>query len=254
MSKNRFANLAKYLCLAVSAGSFVAFCPVVSAQSTAVLNNQKQTTGSVLKGSLVFSERMPPMPKNLRPGELWEFKKEEPKLAKEEPLKFAIPAWLVGVWQRTQINEISRTSLTTGQKLKPLGLSVAKVNDTFGTYRDKTGQVWQVFFPDKSEVAVDRGPVIDWHKVRSYQLADDGHDSVVIKVQAMHAVVSKTTKRIVSAFQDEEVNKYSLLKNGKLQTDSRVKVFDLLGIPKYETRSLSEETRLKAALLTQENP
>jgi hypothetical protein len=155
--------------------------------------------------------------------------------------RFRIPAWMAGVWQRSDSNELSRVSLPSGKRLKAVGYSVAGAKDSFGTYRDESGQIWQVFDPRNATGSMDRGTAIDYHTVTAYDIIISGNDAPVVAVRATHVIVSKSTHRVVSSFQDEELNTYSKTPDGKLRTDSSVKVFDAKGKPQLLTTALSME-------------
>ena len=120
---------------------------------------------------------------------------------------------------------------------------MAKATDTFGTYRDKNGQIWQVFSPQHAKGEVDRGEYIDHHTVTKYSLEIVNAKSVAVEVRAYHLIVAKKKQRIVQSYQDEEMNTYSLVAPGKVKTDSSVKVFDGNGAAKLLTRSNSVETK-----------
>ncbi len=158
--------------------------------------------------------------------------------------RFKVPDWMAGIWQRSEAKEISRIELPGGKRLKPVGNQVARVKDVFGSFRDGNGQVWQMFNPLKATGQVDRGLSMDYHRVHSYDLVITGPKSVVVEVQATHTMVSKANRRIANVYQDEELNKYTLSPDGKLITDSSVKVFDMHGKPFLLTRTTSSEVRL----------
>jgi hypothetical protein len=201
-----------------------------------------------LKASIVHTEVMRPVPHSLRSGESFDLKKA-PIKASRKLERFRIPDWLVGTWERKEANETSRIEVKTAKKLKPGGLSVAKVFDTFGSYRDKKGQVWQLFSPQMASGCVDRGSTLDYHNVRSYDLSVINGSSILIKIQAIHTLVAKSNRRIIRTFQDEELNKYTRIADGKLVTDSSVRTFDVQGKPDCETHSVSQEMRVKTGLL-----
>ena len=159
-------------------------------------------------------------------------------------VQIKIPLWLAGQWQRTETNELSRKQLPGGKELKPIGKQSAKVTDTFGGFKDRRGNVFMVV-PIGATGAVDRGFAVDYHKVKKYEMILDGKNSAVIKVQASHQVVSKKDKKVVEAYQDEELNRYTLIRDGLVKTDSSVKVFDQLGQAKLITHAVSTERRVK---------
>ncbi len=159
-------------------------------------------------------------------------------------LQIKVPFWLAGQWQRTESNELSRKELPSGKELKPIGKQAARVTDYFGTYKDRRGNVFMIV-PLGAAGAVDRGFAVDYHHVKKYELILDGKNSAVIKVQAVHKVVSKREKRVVEAYQDEELNRYTLIRDGLVKNDSSVKVFDQLGQAKLITRAVSTERRVK---------
>lgn len=159
-------------------------------------------------------------------------------------LQIKVPFWLAGQWQRTETNELSRKELPSGKALKAVGKQVARVTDVFGTYKDRRGNVFMIV-PLGASGAVDRGFAVDYHRVKKYEMILDGNNSAVIKVQASHQVVSKKDKRVVEAYQDEELNRYTLINDGLVKNDSSVKVFDQLGQPKLITRAVSTERRVK---------
>lgn len=161
-----------------------------------------------------------------------------------QQLKVRVPHWLSGSWLRTDSTETSRSELPSGKKLKPVGKQSARVVDVFGTYKDKKGLVWMVM-PLGNTGMVDRGVALDCHKVKKYSIVETGKTSCLIKVQATHFVVDKRTGRVLSAYQDEELNSYRLIGNGLVRTDSSVKVFDELGTAKLLTRAYSTQKRIK---------
>lgn len=159
-------------------------------------------------------------------------------------VQIKVPFWLAGHWQRTETNELSRKELPSGKELKPVGKQVARVTDVFGTYKDRRGNVFMIV-PLGAAGAVDRGFAVDYHRVKKYEMILDGKNSAVIKVQASHRVVSKKDKSVIEAYQDEELNRYTLIRDGLVKNDSSVKVFDQLGQPKLITRAVSTERRVK---------
>lgn len=161
-----------------------------------------------------------------------------------QQLKVRVPHWLSGSWLRTDSTETSRSELPSGKKLKPVGKQSARVVDVFGTYKDKKGQVWMVM-PLGNTGMVDRGVALDCHKVKKYSIVETGKTSCLIKVQASHFVVDKRTGRVLSAYQDEELNSYRLVGSGLVRTDSSVKVFDEMGAAKLLTRAFSTQKRIK---------
>jgi hypothetical protein len=159
--------------------------------------------------------------------------------------KFEVPDWLAGVWQRTQMTETKRTSLPGNKSEKTSGTSTAVVTDAFGTYRDKNGRIYQLFDPHSSAGQVDRGATIDIEHVFDYRLKVLDNKRALVQAKAWHVQIGKFDKRLITAYQDEEFNVYTLLGPGKLRTDSSVKVFDKLGKPLYLTQSFSSETRIR---------
>ncbi len=198
----------------------------------------------VLTGRVSHSEMLPPLPAALRPGQFLG-PGTLPQRFAAQTRQFLIPDWLSGTWQRDSAQEISRIELPSGRKQKPAGQLPARVTDKFGTYKDAQGLIWQVFNPARSLGSVDHGSTVDYHQVSDYDLSIEPDDSVLVKVRAVHTVVSKTTRRIVTTFQDEELNLYTRIRDGQLKTDSSVKVFDLRGKPFLLTRAISNERRIK---------
>lgn len=202
----------------------------------------KSAAGFKLQAGIAHSEYLAPVPETQRPGKI--FRSAIVKPAARAANRFRVPEWLAGVWQRMEASEISRTELPSGKKLRPAGNQIARVRDVFGSYRDAKGQVWQLFNPLKAAGQVDRGASMDYHNVHGYDLVITGPRSAAVKVRASHTLVSKANRRISKVYQDEELNKYSLLSDGRLQTDSSVKVFDMDGKPFLLTRTMSSELRI----------
>lgn len=159
-------------------------------------------------------------------------------------IQIKVPPWLAGHWQRTETNEVSRKELPSGKVLKAVGKQAAVVTDVFGMYKDRRGNVFMMV-PLGNVGAIDRGFAIDYHQVKKYEMVMQGANSAVIKVQAVHHVVSKKDKQVIAAYQDEELNRYTLVKDGFVKNDSSVKVFDEKGLPKLITRAVSTERRVK---------
>lgn len=195
-----------------------------------------------LQTGVTHSEMLAPLPDTHRPGRI--FRGDAINAGAQRMKRFKVPDWMAGIWQRSEAREISRIELPSGRKLKPVGNQVARVKDVFGSFRDGNGQVWQMFNPLKATGQVDRGLSMDYHRVHGYDLVITGPRSVVVEVQATHTLVSKANRRIANVYQDEELNTYTLSPDGKLQTDSSVKVFDMEGKPFLLTRTMSSEIRL----------
>ncbi len=201
-----------------------------------------------LKATAVHSETLPALPFNYQIGASVDdrrFAAQPPKPRRMDKKVFQIPDWLAGTWQRAMSTEQSRIELPSGKKLKTTGQTEARSTDRFGSYQDKSGQVWQIFDPARATGEVDRGTVMDCHVVTGYNLESVDNKSVSVEVQAYHLVVSKDGRRIVHSYQDEELNTYSLVVDGVVKTDSSVKVFDAMGKPKLLTRSVSQIRRIK---------
>lgn len=159
---------------------------------------------------------------------------------------FVIPRWLAGKWKRDQSTETRRVELPSGKAVKTTGTTTARSEDVFGTYQDSEGKIWQVFNPRQSTGVVDRGEMIDHHRVMDYKIEVLDDRTVVVEVTASHLVVSKDRKQIIKAFQDEELNTYTLQKDGRAKTESSVKVFDQLGKPVLLTHSISYVTKIQS--------
>lgn len=202
------------------------------------------SSSKLLTGRVSHSETLPPLPATLRPGQLFGTGAIPQRFA-GQTRQFLIPDWLAGTWQRDSAQETSRIELPSGRKQKPGGHLTARVTDKFGTYADSQGLIWQVFDPARSLGNVDHGTTVDYHQVSDYDLSIEPDDTVLVRVRAVHTVVSKPTRRIVTTYQDEELNLYSRLADGQLKTDSSVKVFDLKGKPFLLTRAVSNERRVK---------
>ncbi|MDR3615354.1 MAG: hypothetical protein P4L53_17475 [Candidatus Obscuribacterales bacterium] len=164
---------------------------------------------------------------------------------KSEAQKFEVPDWLAGVWQRTQMTETKRISLPSNKSEKTSGTSTAVVTDAFGTYRDKNGHIYQLFDAHAPAGRVDRGATIDIEHVFDYRLKILDSKRALVQAKAWHVQIGKFDKRLITAYQDEEFNVYTLLGPGKLRTDSSVKVFDKSGNPTLITQSFSNETRIR---------
>lgn len=197
-----------------------------------------------LSGGVVHSEHLSPVPVAQMPGKTFNLAAAFGPASKAPPRKFIVPNWLSGTWERSQSTETSRVNLLTNTHASPTGTSVTKVTDKFGTFTDARGLIWQVFDPRKATGQIDRGNVIDYHRVSAYDLISRGPKVAIIEVTASHLVVNKKTQKIISSFQDEELNTYTQLADGQLRTDSSVKVFDAHGKPIYLTHSTSLESRI----------
>jgi hypothetical protein len=208
---------------------------------------KKDQTLAHLKGTIQHSDTLPPLPPKFREGAFfgaYGLPNLHGQREQKVNLQFKIPNWLAGKWQRTHSMETQRTELPSGKKLATAGLSKAKTADVFGSYRDKNGQIWQMFSSDHASGEVDRGDFTDRHTVTKYNLEIVGAKTVVVELRAYHLVFGKKQQRIVQSYQDEEFNTYTLMTDGKVKTDSSVKVFDGDGAPKLLTRSQSEVIRV----------
>lgn len=201
-----------------------------------------------LKATIQHSDSLPPLPAKYQTGAFLGAYGLPPLTGRPEPkttVQFKVPDWLAGRWQRSASNETKRTELPSGKALKPAGITQAVTSDIFGSYRDNEGQIWQVFSSQHATGEVDRGDLIDHHTVTKYNLEVVGAKSAVVEVRAYHLVVSKKQHRIVQSYQDEELNTYTLVADGKVRTDSSVKVFDGAGSARLLTNSTSEVVRVK---------
>jgi hypothetical protein len=230
--KGRALDPARYLAAAVIAASLV----VGAAWSQPLLH-----------GQVVHSEHLQPLSQQEEMGKIFEGTQLYKKMlacGSNPTKKFVLPSWLAGTWQRSEATELSRIEIPTGHRVQPQGAGVARVVDKFGTYRDRLGLIWQVFEPAQALGKIDRGQWIDYHVVSGYDLMSFGQASVIVEVNAYHAVVDKKSGKLISAYQDEELNTYTMTGDNALKTDSSVKTFDVKGKPLYLTRAVSGETRI----------
>ncbi len=161
-----------------------------------------------------------------------------------QKVQIKVPLWLAGQWQRTESTETSRKELPSGKALKAVGKQTAIVTDNFGLFKDRRGNVFMII-PLGNVGAIDRGFAVDYHQVKKYDLVMLGKNSALVKVQATHRVVDKKGQKVIAAYQDEELTKYTLVSDGLVKNDSSVKVFDQMGQPKLLTRAVSVERRVK---------
>jgi len=200
-----------------------------------------------LRATIHHSESLPPLPAKYRAGAFYGAYGLPDPMGQKAPrvnVQFKVPDWLAGKWQRDSSVETKRVELPANKDLKPAGRTTTRSEDMFGTYRDKNGQIWQIFSSDHATGEVDRGAYIDKHTVTKYNLEVTGPTTAVVEVVAFHLIISKKQHRIVESYQDEEFNTYTLTPDGKLKTDSSVKVFDGDGVAKLLTRSASEVVRI----------
>ena len=101
---------------------------------------------------------------------------------------------------------------------------------------------------------MDRGTSTDFYVVTGYELMTMGQSTAIVQVRACHAVVGKKTNKVLSAYQDEELNTYSMLSGSALKTDSSVKIFDVKGKARYMTRAVSDEARIGPFVQTVNSP
>jgi len=195
-------------------------------------------------GQVEHSERLDPVSQNALPGKVFSDALTQSLVKKSSPSKSLVPSWLAGSWERNQSTETARISLPSNMRQKPAGVSVAKVTDKFGSFKDAQGRIWQLYDPGKAEGQVDRGDLVDHHVVSFYELIVTGPKSAVVEVTATHLVVNKETSKITSVYQDEEINTYTSVVDGQVRTDASIKVFDEHGKAIFLTKSVSMEARV----------
>ena len=88
--------------------------------------------------------------------------------------------------------------------------------------------------------------LVDYHAVTDYQLMSMGMNAAIVEVQACDAVVDKKTNKVISAYQDEELNTYTGMAQNMVNTDSSVKMFSVKGKPLFLTRAVSLETESRS--------
>lgn len=214
---------------------------------TPTSNAQSRSSTSQLHATIQHSDSLPPLPAKYRAGAFYGAYGLPSPTGASEPrtnVQFQIPDWLAGKWERSHSIETQRTELPSNKPLKPAGMTTAKSQDVFGTYRDKQGRIWQIFSSDHATGEVDRGELVDRHTVTKYNLDVLNSKTAVVEVRAFHLVVNKKTQRIVQSYQDEEFNTYTYVGEGIAKTDSSVKVFDGDGNPQLLTRSHSDVIRI----------
>lgn len=219
----------------------------VASQSSKTAPQAVSSSNPQLHGLIQHSDTLPPLPAKYRAGAFYgAYGLPSPTGPREAPVnvQFKIPDWLAGRWERNHSIETQRIELPSNKTLKPAGMTMAKSQDVFGTYKDKNGQIWQVFSSNHATGEVDRGEYIDRHTVTKYNLDVINARTAVVEVRAFHLIVSKKTQRIVQSYQDEEFNTYDLIGEGLIKTDSSVKVFDGDGNPQMLTRSNSDVRRI----------
>ena len=169
-------------------------------------------------------------------------------------VKFAVPAWLAGVWTRSQATETSRIQLPSGRRLSPVGHRWQKCAINSAAIATPGTDLADLRACARFRQRRPRGESIDYHAVGSYEIVILGPKTVAVEVQACHAVVNKKTKKLTSSYQDEELNTYTEITDSVARTDSSVKVFDTRGKPLLLTRAASTESKIGPFVATMTEP
>jgi len=185
-----------------------------SSTGTRVNSFQEFYANKLLKGSVELSNELPQIPNNLRPGNKYP---DSPSAGLHETETWLrIPEWLAGTWKS------DRWVKDGGQ----IFFSEASLEDGFE--RDAEGQIWtrEVFPYDLPEND-------SFKSFCDYEYGDEpqGSGSNHSVIGRSHYIVSSTDKSgiITRSWQEECLLCYSPNRDGTLNCESTVQLFDLNG-------------------------
>jgi len=137
---------------------------------------------------------------------------------------YLIPPWMPGMWHRDV-----ETTTYPPEDIKTI---TAPVDESWGNQVDKVGHCWNYHCePFLSQQA--GGNYVDYQTVMTKEVLQmDPTIGFVMRYVAMTQRVSKPDNIVRDTYQQEEIQKITLVEPGLIRRDSSVQFFDEMGRPK----------------------
>lgn len=221
---------------------------MVALAVSALLNNSSRA--STLFGGVTHSEVVPPV-KTRYP--LAPLSAEVPKQQEAEPTATSrsiqnpsvvwvpIPKWMAGKWTKQGDLTVSYTDLRTGATTPINRWTDDLTSVTWGNQIDGKGNIWHAYLVPWERDSVSDGKAVKFIIVE-YRREATSTEQVVSRVHSI--VTERLGEEIVSAFQQESLNDYSLLPSGELENHSSNRDYTNEGQPIREGVLVSRYTKV----------
>lgn len=211
------------------------------ADETSMLEEMPKTME--LEGKIELPATMPPMNPKWKTGSRFDFKML-PNAGSESLTWWKVPHWLQGTW-RTE-GKIKRLHLTDKKTSDKQGYGDVEIRypdlEVIGYQQDREGYVWTCVpspYVGRS-VQAGRANLSIVHSAVPVVLADN---EVVIRFVASTLIVDMATGKLISVTQRESLQTYRPIETGKVLVQAEMKFYDENGLPRYESKVLSQARR-----------
>lgn len=157
-----------------------------------------------------------------------------------------VPDWLAGTWSAK--SQIILYSYDHAQKRYAVSQATKiPVNRerTIGVQRDQKGQIWHLIETPYLRI-IETPNYIERQKIERVELLAQTENTLTLKSVATVTHLEKKTFEVLDAFTEETFTTYEPIGDGLTQLTFNINDYDSLGRPKYTSKSICTETRIKA--------
>lgn len=200
----------------------------------------------LLQARIEHSERMPPIPASMSPGEQLD-RSALPTATAGASVNhwYKVPSWLAGRWHKESQTDYYRYDYLSHQTDITTRVVEAKSDGIWGTQVDEKGQIWQ-FDSAPFVTSVDAGEQTVVQVVRVSDPIEQSDLHFVRRTVDTQIRIDKATNTIVSVESGEQITAYIPEGEGLIKRESSSKVFDRFGQPVVLGKSFSYEQKIDA--------
>ncbi len=192
----------------------------------------------MLKGSIEHSEKLEPVPSDLKAGANFNFNNLPP--ANVNVIWYQIPTWLSGTFYRKYV-----TILESSQpKVDPPGLKLAEQTNHYGAQLDNNGDVWDcVCLPKYRSINSDNQTC----NIQTYdmKIIQSNNENVIKEARAREVYYDSYSNQIIKTLQYESITIITKVNSHKIKINSSTKFYTDQGLPYAEDKRVSTMKRLE---------
>lgn len=175
-----------------------------------------------LQGGLKMSEKIMPVPLNLKSGSSFYSALLNDHYEEDEWIK--LPSWRAGIFERHTTTRQQKSENHISHVFKSKYVTPEQV-----LQKDRNGGIWQYLTAPEHQ-SIDLGDYLQYSKITDNEIIESTEKEELMRTKFLSLKVDKTSGKIVEVFQQEQMDYLTPLKKGKgFHQDSYVKWFSETG-------------------------
>lgn len=176
----------------------------------------------ILQGGLKMSEKIMPVPLNLKSGSSFYSAMISDNEEEDEWIK--LPSWRAGIFERHTASRQRKTDSNKSHVFRSKYVTPEQV-----LQKDRNGGIWQYLTAPEHQ-SIDIGAYVQYSKITDNEIIESSEKEELMRTKFLSLKVDKTSGKILEVFQQEQMDYLTPLRKGKgFHQDSYVKWFDETG-------------------------